>query len=95
MAVAAGAVCPAYADAIVRVVNTANSPVTVRIDGAFGCRAQSKATASPDMDMANRCSFGTTTGNHVLEFHFDDGKDSTRPVVIPESGYAVTLTGNE
>jgi hypothetical protein len=86
---------PASADAIIRILNTSNSPVTVRIDGAFGCRAQSKAAAPPDMDMVNQCSFGTSTGNHVVEFHFDNGKDSVRSVAVPQTGYAVTLTGDE
>jgi hypothetical protein len=92
---AAAVAGPANADAIVRIVNTSNSPVTVRIDGAFGCRAQSKAAAPPDMDMVNQCSFGTSTGNHTFEFHFDNGKDFVRSVTIPQTGYAVTLTGDE
>jgi hypothetical protein len=95
LVLAAGAAGPACADGIVRIVNAANIAVTVRIDGSFGCRAQSVATAPPDMDMANRCSFGTTIGNHVLEFHFDDGKSSTRTVSVPAAGYAVTVNGTE
>jgi hypothetical protein len=50
---------PPWADAIVQITNTAKATVTVRIDGGFGCRAQSKTTAPPDMDLANQCSFGT------------------------------------
>jgi len=87
--------CPAYADAIVRIVNASNFAVTVRIDGSFGCRAQSKAAASTDEDSANRCTFGATTGDHVLELDFDGGKSSSRPVNIPASGYSLTLTGTE
>lgn len=82
-------------DAIVSIANNANAGVIVRVDGNFGCRAESKATAPPDMDSPFRCSFGTTVGPHVLDFRYDDGKSGSRSVAVPQTGYALTLSGNE
>jgi hypothetical protein len=86
---------PACADAIISVVNNAKSGATVRVDGAFGCRTESRATAPTDMEVQDRCTFGATLGNHLLEIQFDDGKKTSMPVAVPQSGYALTLTGAE
>ncbi len=93
LAFAAANAC--HADAIVKVVNKSNSAVTVRIDGNFGCRAFSKATAPTDLDMPDQCTFGASTGNHIFELQFDGGKSSSKSGNVPASGYVLTLTGNE
>jgi hypothetical protein len=47
------------------------------------------------MDMSDQCTFGTTTGDHVLQLQFDGGKTSTKSINVPATGYALTLTGAE
>jgi hypothetical protein len=93
--VAVAATVPACADGIVQITNASASAVTVRIDGNFGCRAMSKKTAPGDMDVSDHCSFGATTGNHVLQFDYDVGKSPTRSVSVPSTGLVLTLTGGE
>jgi hypothetical protein len=94
-ALAAAAASPACADAIVKIVNKANTSVTVRVDGSFGCRAQSKATAPADVDMSEECTFGTTTGVHTLEVEFDGKNTFSKSIDVPATGYSLTLNGAE
>jgi len=86
---------PCLADGIISITNQAKAAVTVRIDGAFGCRAVSKNSGPTDMDVSNVCTFGATLGNHLLEFHYDDGKATSKSIDLTAKGYALTVTGAE
>ena len=86
---------PCLADGIVTIVNQARSAVTVRVDGAFGCRAVSKSASPSDMDVSDVCTFGATLGNHLLELHYDDGKTASKSIEVTAKGYTLTLTGAE
>lgn len=86
---------PAQADAIIAVTNKADHSVTVRMDGSFGCRAQSLTSPTADVDHTDRCSFGAGIGSHSLELHFDDGKTVTKVITVAPSGYSLIVTGTE
>lgn len=86
---------PCLADAIVTVVNKSNFGVTINVDGAYGCRAESAAAAPKDVDNPNTCTFGAALGTHALELHFDNGNTVQKSLDVPAKGYVLTLTGAE
>jgi len=88
------AATPCLADAIVTIVNKSSFGVTVNVDGAYGCRAETAAGAK-EADVPDTCTFGAALGSHALELRFDNGNTAQRTIDVPAKGYVVNLTGTE
>ena len=81
---------PALADGIVTIIDKGPGGVIARIDGAFGCRVESR-TGNADMEISDRCTFGATDGTHTLVLDFDSGPSQTQTITVTRSGYTVTV----